>query len=125
MDVMMRLPPIYLMDMLLVYNMGVSSDSNIQTVNPVMEDVNITEHISNSTDLYQTFSTLYGGSPVMLVIPHILRFLSCILLYVISFFMFLLPSESLIKVYQYLTCLSVIPISYASHKMMVELSSNR
>jgi len=125
MDVMMRLPPIYLMDMLLVYNMGVSSDSNIQTVNPVMEDVNITEHISNSTDLYQTFSTLYGGSPVMLVIPHILRFLSCILLYVISFFMFLLPSESLIKVYQYLTCLSVIPISYASHKMMVELSSNQ
>ena len=86
MDVMMRLPPIYMMDMLLVYNMGVASDSNIQTVNPIMEDVNITEHISNSTDLYKTFSTLYGGSPVLLIIPHILRFLSCIFLYVISFF---------------------------------------
>ena len=40
-------------------------------------------------------------------------------------FMFLLPSKSPIKVYQYLTCLSVIPISDASHKMMFELSSNQ
>ena len=68
----MRLPPVFMMDALLIHNMGVSLDSSLSAVQP-LEGVNITEHITNSTDLYQTFSTLYGGNPALLIIPHILR----------------------------------------------------
>ena len=69
----MRLPPVYMMDALLVHNMGVTLDTGVSAVTPLAADVNITEHITNSTDLYQTFSTLYGGNPALLIIPHILR----------------------------------------------------
>lgn len=69
----MRLPPVFMMDTLLIHNMGVRLDSDLSAVPPLEPGVNITEHITNSTDLYQTFSTLYGGNPAMLVIPHILR----------------------------------------------------
>ncbi len=72
-DIAMRLPPVFMMDTLLLHNMGVSLDSALSPVPPLEPGVNITEHISNSTDLYQTFSTLYGGNPAMLIIPHILR----------------------------------------------------
>ena len=115
----MRLPPVYMMDLLLVYNMGVNTDTNIKPVSG-SEDINITEHISNSTDLYQTFSLLYGGNPAMLVVPHVLRFLSCSLLYLVSMFVFVLPTEHLMTFYRYLICLAVMPVSYASHKLMIE-----
>ena len=72
-DIAMRLPPVFMMDTLLLHNMGVRLDSDLSPVPPLEPGVNITEHISNSTDLYQTFSTLYGGNPAMLIIPHILR----------------------------------------------------
>ena len=71
-DIAMRLPPVFLMDALLIHNMGVSLDSSLSAVQP-LDGVNITEHITNSTDLYQTFSALYGGNPALLIIPHILR----------------------------------------------------
>ena len=69
----MRLPPVYLMDALLVQNMGVAAEPGL---NPVTAELNITEAITNSTDLYQTFSTLYGGNPAMLLLPHVLRLLA-------------------------------------------------
>ena len=117
---LMRLPPVYMMDTLLVYNMGVNTDTSIQTVSPINEDVNITEEINNSTDLYQTFSNLYGGSPALLVIPHILRFIGCTIFYFLSMFVFFLPTESLIVFYQYSLALAVMPVSYISHKLMID-----
>jgi len=119
-DMLMRLPPVYMMDTLLVYNMGVNTDTSIQTVSPINEDVNITEEINNSTDLYQTFSNLYGGSPALLVIPHILRFIGCTIFYFLSMFVFFLPTESLIVFYQYSLALAVMPVSYISHKLMID-----
>ena len=117
---LMRLPPVYMMDTLLVYNMGVNTDTSIQTVSPINEDVNITEEINNSTDLYQTFSNLHGGSPALLVIPHILRFIGCTIFYFLSMFVFFLPTESLIVFYQYSLALAVMPVSYISHKLMID-----
>ena len=73
----MRLPPVFMMDTLLIHNMGVTLDSAMSPVPPLEPGVNISEHISNSTDLYQTFSTLYGGNPAMLIVPHILRWVIC------------------------------------------------
>jgi len=119
-DLLMRLPPVYMMDTLLVYNMGVNTDTSIQTLSPIHEDVNITEEINNSTDLYQTFSNLYGGSPALLVIPHILRFIGCTIFYILSMFIFFLPTESLVVFYQYSLALGVMPVSYVSHKLMID-----
>ena len=124
----MRLPPVYMMDTLLVYNMGVSSET-VTTVQPSVsaqtgEMMNVSDHIANSTDLYQTFSTLYGGNPALLLIPHVLRFLVCTILYAFSFLVFLLPTESLIIFYRYLVSMSVMPLSYYSHKLMIESCHN-
>lgn len=56
----------------------------------------------------------------MLVVPHVLRFCLCSTLYMISMLVFLLPSESLVTFYRYLTCITVIPASYAGHKLMAD-----
>ena len=77
----MRLPPVYLMDALLVHNMGVAAEPGLS---PVTAELNITEAITNSTDLYQTFSTLYGGNPALLLLPHVLRLLAATIMYAVS-----------------------------------------
>jgi len=123
-DVIIRLPPLYMMDYILLNNMGVWTDPTLQK--PVNNfpnetaDFNITEQIENSTNLYETFSLLYGGNPILLVVPHVLRFCLCSTLYLISMLVFLLPSESLVTFYRYLTCITVIPASYAGHKLMAD-----
>lgn len=123
-DVIIRLPPLYMMDYILLNNLGVWTDPTLQT--PVSNfkndtnDVNITEQIENSTNLYETFSLLYGGNPILLVVPHLLRFSLCSTMYMISMLVFLLPSESLVTFYRYLTCITVIPASYAGHKLMAD-----
>ena len=42
-------------------------------LDPSLGPTNLTEAIHNSTDLYSTFSQLYGGSPLLLIVPHIVR----------------------------------------------------
>ena len=64
-----------MMDSLLGHNMGVLTEPVLQPVLEEMEEVNITQQISQSTDLYQTFTLLYGGNPALLLLPHIVRFL--------------------------------------------------
>merc|ERR1719228_1068541 len=120
-DVVIRLPPLYMMDSILLHNLGVWTDPTLQnpvSVNNQTEAVNITEQISNSTDLYLTFSNLYGSNPIFLLFPHLFRFCLCFTLYIISILVFLLPNESLVKFYRYLACLMVIPASYGGHKWM-------
>jgi len=123
-DVIIRLPPLYMMDYILLNNMGVWTDPTLQrpatNLPNETENINITEQIENSTNLYETFSILYGGNPIMLVVPHVLRFCLCSTLYMISMLVFLLPSESLVTFYRYLTCITVIPASYAGHKLMAD-----
>jgi len=123
-DVIIRLPPLYMMDYILLNNMGVWTDPTLQrpatNLPNETESINITEQIENSTNLYETFSILYGGNPLMLVVPHVLRFCLCSTLYMISMLVFLLPSESLVTFYRYLTCITVIPASYAGHKLMAD-----
>ena len=63
-DILLRLPPLYMMDGLLGYNLGVTREPSLQPV--VGDQVNLTEQISQSTDLYTTFTVLYGGSPALL-----------------------------------------------------------
>ena len=43
-------------------------------LDPSLVPTNLTEAIHNSTDLYSTFSQLYGGSPLLLIVPHIVRY---------------------------------------------------
>ena len=122
----MRLPPVYMMDSVLANNMGVASDTMMTPVatSDQGHTLNVTDHIANSTDLYETFSTLYGGSPALLIIPHIARFLASSLLYMFSFFVFLLPTESLLVFYRYLVSVMVMPSLQASLPM-VECSAVR
>ena len=42
-------------------------------LDPELVPTNLTEAINNSSDLYSTFSQLYGGSPLLLILPHIAR----------------------------------------------------
>jgi len=123
-DVIIRLPPLYLMDSILLHNLGVWTDPTItQPATSFPNEtnaINITQQISNSTDLYQTFSLLYGGNPLLLVVPHVLRFCLCSTLYIMSMLVFLLPMENLVTFYRYLACLTVIPASYAGHKLMAD-----
>jgi len=123
-DVIIRLPPLYMMDYILLNNMGVWTDPTLQrpatNLPNETESINITEQIENSTNLYETFSILYGGNPILLVVPHVLRFCLCSTLYLVSMLVFLLPSESLVTFYRYLTCITVIPASYAGHKLMAD-----
>jgi len=123
-DVIIRLPPLYMMDYILLNNMGVWTDPTLQkpvtTLPNETDTVNITEQIENSTNLYETFSILYGGNPILLVVPHVLRFCLCSTLYMLSMLVFLLPSENLVTFYRYLTCITVIPASYAGHKLMAD-----
>jgi len=123
-DVIIRLPPLYMMDYILLNNMGVWTDPTLQrpatNLPNETESINITEQIENSTNLYETFSILYGGNPILLVVPHVLRFCLCSTLYMVSMLVFLLPSESLVTFYRYLTCITVIPASYAGHKLMAD-----
>jgi len=123
-DVIIRLPPLYMMDSILLHNLGVWTDPTLTQPTTSLPNetntFNITEQISNSTDLYETFSLLYGGNPVLLVVPHVLRFCLCSTLYIMSMMVFLLPMESLVTFYRYLACLTVIPASYAGHKLMAD-----
>ena len=88
-----------MMDTLLGHNMGVLSSPRLQQARDT-EQLNITEQISQSTDLYSTFSTLYGGSPVLLIFPHIVRLLLSSILYILALFLFLLPTNSLLVFYR-------------------------
>eukprot|EP00092_Neocalanus_flemingeri_P016007 GFUD01017326.1.p1 GENE.GFUD01017326.1~~GFUD01017326.1.p1 ORF type:complete len:702 (+),score=208.98 GFUD01017326.1:149-2254(+) len=123
-DVIIRLPPLYTMDYILLHNLGVWTSPTLQhpvtSLTNETNPVNITEQISNSTDLYDTFSLLYGGNPMLLLVPHMLRFCLCSTLYMISMLVFLLPTESLVTFYRYLACITVIPASYAGHKLMAD-----
>ena len=116
MDIVLRLPPVYMMDSLLGHNMGVLPEPVLQ---PVLEEgLNITQEISQSVDLYHTFTLLYGGNPALLLLPHIVRFLVSCCLYLVAISVFLLPTTSIMVFYRYLVCLLVMPASYASHKLM-------
>merc|ERR1719187_589621 len=107
------------MDSILVYNMGFWIDPALVMTNHG-EKTNITEQISNSTDLYQTFTTLYGGNPVLLVIPHIARFTLFSAVYLLCMLLFLLQTSQLLVFYRYLACVLVIPTSYMGHKFMAD-----
>ena len=111
-DLAVRLPPLYLMDMILiqvidhvvnnchnivvVQNLGVWTKPSLSPptpLHPATVPSNLTEAIANSSDLYSTFAELYGGSPMLLILPHVARFSLCSLLYIISLLVFLLPSN--------------------------------
>jgi len=125
-ELAVRLPPLYLMDSILVHNLGVWTKPSIST--PTMSGLdstgilgtNLSNTIANSTDLYLTFTELYGASPVLLIIPHIARFSLCSLLYFVSLIVFFLPSSQLVIVYRHVACLATIPASYAGHRLMVD-----
>jgi len=122
-DLAVRLPPLYLMDMILIQNLGVWTKPSLSPptpLHPAAVPSNLTETIANSSDLYSTFAELYGGSPMLLILPHVARFSLCSLLYIISLLVFLLPSNQLVTVYQHVACLAAIPASYAGHRLMVE-----
>ena len=121
--IILRLPPLYLMDSLLGNNLGVSLEPSLQPV--IEEQINMTEKISQSSDLYSTFTTLSGTSPALLILPHVVRFFLSSLLYLLSMFVFLLPATNLLVFYRYLVCALVIPASYASHKVMQDLVGER
>jgi len=122
-DLAVRLRPLYLMDMLLIQNLGVWTKPSLAPptpLNPATVPTNMTEAIANSSDLYSTFAELYGGSPMLLILPHVARFSLCSMLYITSLLVFLLPSNQLVTVYQHVACLAAIPASYAGHRLMVE-----
>lgn len=119
-DILLRLPPLYMMDTLLGHNLGVVTEPALQQVRE--DQLNLTKEISQSTDLYTTFSSLHGGSPLLLLLPHIVRLLLSSLLYILSLFVFLLPTNSLLVFYRYLVCALVMPASYASHRLMQDLA---
>ena len=112
-----RLPPLYLMDWLLVQNLGVADQPTVQQA--VMQS-NISEHITNSTDLYLTFGQLYGGSPALLLVPHLLRFCFSLAMLLTAFLLFLLPTSSLLTFYRHLLCLAAVPATYAGHKLLLD-----
>ena len=114
-DLAVRLPPLYLMDMILiqvngrvhlkkyqlvfVQNLGVWTKPSLAPptpLNPESVPSNLTETIANSSDLYSTFAELYGASPMLLILPHVARFSLCSLLYIISLLVFLLPSTQVV-----------------------------
>ena len=66
--IILRLPPLYLMDSLLGNNLGVSLEPSLQPV--IEEQINMTEKISQSSDLYSTFTTLSGTSPALLILSY-------------------------------------------------------
>merc|ERR1719471_1159500 len=99
-----------MMDSLLGYNMGVLTEPVLQhTV--LEEELNITQQISQSTDLYHTFTLLYGGSPVLLLFPHIVRFILSCGLYLLAISVFLLPTNSILVFYRYFLCVLIMPAS--------------
>lgn len=121
-ELAVRLPPLYLMDSLLLQNLGVWTKPALvaPTFEGDMNHPNMTMAIANSSDLYSTFAELYGGSPLLLLLPHMARFAVCSLLYLAALLVFLLPSRQLVTVYQHLACLAAIPASYAGHRLMVD-----
>lgn len=126
MELAVRLPPLYLMDSILVHNLGVWTKPTITAPLTASDSAassattNMSDAIANSTDLYYTFSELYGGSPIMLVLPHIARFTIFSLLYLMALLIFFLPSTQLVTVYRHAACLAFIPASYAGHRIMVD-----
>ena len=99
-DLAVRLPPLYLMDMLLIQNLGVWTKPSLAPptpLNPTTVPTNMTEAIANSSDLYSTFAELYGGSPMLLILPHVARFSLCSMLYITSLLVFLLPSNQVTR----------------------------
>jgi len=119
-DIALRLPPLYVMDAILLYNMGIWTEPSLIPEIANIEEGNFTEQITNSSDLYNTFSKLYGGNPVLLVLPHIARFLVCSLVYLVCMLLFLLQTSQLVVFYRYLVCVLVIPASYMGHKLMAD-----
>jgi len=119
-DISLRLPPLYVMDAILLYNMGIWTEPSLIPEIANTEEGNITEQITNSTDLYQTFSKLYGGNPLLLVLPHVARFLLCTICYLGCMLLFLLQTSQLLVFYRYMVCVLVIPASYMGHKMMAD-----
>jgi hypothetical protein len=72
-ELAVRLPPLYLMDGILIQNLGVWTQPSVVTPRPLDPATNLTEVIANSSDLYNTFAELYGASPLLLILPHIAR----------------------------------------------------
>ena len=126
-DLAVRLPPLYLMDMLLIQNLGVWTKPSLAPptpLNPTTVPTNMTEAIANSSDLYSTFAELYGGSPMLLILPHVARFSLCSMLYITSLLVFLLPSNQVTRLSlsswkQEFQSKSVLSLSLSIHFLLI------
>lgn len=136
-DTIMRVPPLFFIDELLRIGLGLPSDNVVldATENGLkmsnVQDTIVSSMASVTTDSFLThfvtepFDFEQVAYKIHLVI--ILKFLCCCLACIAALCIFMLWTESLIRVYQYLISVGVILISYGSNvstmKAIIEYES--
>lgn len=131
-DIGLRLPLLYLMDQLLLNDMGLKGMSATFTE----EDEILLESLGYNSTLNETLSSmdmdsreyevLYEklyGSPMWTVVPHLMVLTLCMNLYVLAAFLITLNTRHLLTVYAYFMGLVCIPLSCLSHGIMLDALS--
>lgn len=146
-DLILRLPPLYVMDTILLSDMGLKwipdyNNGNATTATAMggasvrMTSVaaNLSESSANSSlfdslengdnsTLEDVYWRLYGN-PDWTLLPYAVNIIVCLHLYLASAFVVTLATRHLVVFYTYFLALLTIPLSYASHYIMADALSN-
>lgn len=131
-ELLMRLPPLYLMDAILLHEMGFFTDVDNDTLITTTADgtkVSIKYaaendhrsfiHNGNTSSLESAYAELYGD-PDLSVLPYLLNLTVGLTLYLLAACVITFNLRQLMVFYVYLTAAAAIPLSFLSHKIMLD-----
>jgi len=142
-ELALRLPPLYLMDNILIRDMGLTepifpgmaregeatlttSDGQKVHLRQAPPGANLTEalmgdHGQNASHWEEVYASLYGGSADAAVLPYYAVNLTAgLCIYLAATFIVTLNARSLLALYAHLAAAAVIPASFLSHSIMLE-----
>lgn len=148
-DILLRLPPLFLMDQILLYDMGLNFFVDTSTEgesgkskNPLGSTMHFTSspssvpHQNNTTTessfnwsnmtndkLEEAYENLYGTVVDYVALPHFLYFLGCFYTYMVAMIVITLNTRQLVAFYAYLVAFMCAPVSYWANNYTVPLIS--
>lgn len=139
-DIVLRLPPLFLMDQLLLSDMGLNlfddrqhfeTNSSMTSQKPHFHfspppsehtEANLSQHF-NDSNLEEAYVMLYGNLHWVLL-PHLVHLSVCLFFYLMAAFIVTLSTKQLLVFYTYLIATLCAPLSYACNRVMVHYMSS-
>lgn len=130
-DIALRLPPLFLMDQILLYDMGLnyfSTSSGVKT-SPIEPKVHFTygnmSGSASGTLANESMWETYGDIISSIAFNHFVSFCLCFNLFWFSILWVSLTTRQLVSFYYYLMVAAILPTSYLLNSHIVNLICNK